>query len=68
MVMQISLIRAHALCKSYYESMNMCGYTLHFILFVTEITLDKINHATNIILYSPHTGIISVEYFVVLVM
>ena len=62
------MIRAYILYKkdivtiSPCMSMCMWEYFLHSIIFVTEITLDKINHATNINLTQ---GIISVEHFVV---
>ena len=51
--MQISVIRAHALCKEY-ESISKCMWEHIYFAFVTEITLDKVNHA--IMLYLRHTG------------
>ena len=43
-------------------SVCMWEHFLHSMIFATEITLDKINHATNINLTQ---GINSVEHFVV---
>ena len=58
--MQIYMISAHALCKGYiyFKSMSMCmwAHILHVILFVTEIALDKINHAATTMLCLHHTG------------